>query len=65
MVDEQGGLAAAKSLISVNQPSEKFTKPEYRDLFEPAEIKKCRGRLVAYKWSAEPPWLPPRAANRP
>lgn len=39
-------------------------KPEYRALFEPAEIKTCRDRLDAYEWKADPPWLPPGAASR-
>lgn len=76
MVNEQGALPAAKSLISAIQPSEGFTKlwelqrldisvearalkPEYRALFEPAEIKACRERLAAYEWKTDPPWLPP------
>lgn len=81
MLNERGGLAAAKGLIDSDQPSEGFTKlwklqrldisvearalkPEYRALFEPAEIKKCRDRLAAYEWNADPPWRPPRAASR-
>ena len=76
MVNEQGGLVAAKALINSTQPSDGFTKLwelgrlditvearalklEFRELFSPLEVKKCRERLASYEWSAEPPWAPP------
>lgn len=73
LVDEHGGLAAARQLINSDQPSDGFTKlwemqrldiavearalkPEYRELFAPEEIRRCRQRLRDYGWTREPPW---------
>ncbi len=78
MVDDRGGLAAARALINDGRPSEGFTrlwelrrldisvearalKPEYRPLFTRQGLRRCRDRLAAYGWEANPPWRPPRS----